>query len=109
MKMKINKANITLTQVPDLRVWVLKRWELRCGELFMGQIIKRWAGRGTPLLSRKRKAKHITYQTHVNLLSADTKGLPGGSAHKEDLKSAKKFIIRKWTKILNNLTREEKD
>lgn len=99
----IKKENLILTQVPDIRDWVIKRWELRCEGILLGHIIKRHAGRGTPLVDGKKK--HIIYQTHANLLSGVGLLMPKAAAHKEDLKSAKKFIISKWAALLNNLTR----
>ena len=102
-----SELNITFTQVPDSRAWVIKRWEARCGKVLLGEIIKRYVGKGTPIgpFSKRR----LSYQTHVTLISGVGLGIPKGSAQKEDYKSAKKFIIKKWTRLINEMTREEKD
>lgn len=55
--------------------WALKQWEVYTGDFYLGSIIKREYGPGTPLRLKKQKTKEIGFQIQPALFSAPNIGV----------------------------------
>jgi hypothetical protein len=99
-----DKLNIELELVPDKRDWVIKKWNVYSNNFYLGSIIKREIGKGTPI--RTKKSRTIAYQCSVKLFSSEDLGFP----HKyridklEDLKTAKNMFKEMYQDFINALS-----
>lgn len=101
--------NIELKQITPTKDWQIKVWEVYSGKFYLGSITKRKAGRGTAL-RYKNKETFIVYQCHIKLFSAENLGYRQKNIIKiTDLKLAKAEFVRLYSKLIDNLTKDNDD
>ena len=95
-------GNFKLVEIQDNPSYILRTWEIRYGKYYMGKIMKRGYGRGTPL--SPHEPYKVVYIARLIIQTEEGKGVSwGDNPYFDSLKEAKvnsRKLIEKFTKAL---------